>query len=120
MALAEVSEAETSAPPDDDTSGSVASDSAGSVHGSEPESVDSVTIHDEIMGINATSLAEWAWTNTPHWLAPEKRQEYVELLLEAAEIYEEMEEQAGAESSMLDLYVIDEAYEGDGESAVSA
>ena len=120
VALAEVSEAEALAQPDDSSSSSAASvhsDSAGSVHGSEPESVDSVTIHDEIMGINATSLAEWAWANTPRSLAPEKRQEYVELLLEAAAIYEEMEEQAGAESSRLDLYVIDE---GDGESAGSA
>ena len=115
VVLAEVSEAELSAPPDDDTSGSVASDSAGSVHGSEHDSVDSVTIHDEIMGVDATSLAEWAWANAPRWLTPEKRQECVDLFLEAAEIYQEWEAQAGE----MDLYVIDEAYEGDGESAAA-
>ena len=105
--------------PDDDSSSSSAasvhSDSAGSVHGSEHDSVDSVTIHDEIMGDDATTLADWAWANAPRWLTPQKRQQCVDLFLEAAEIYQEWEAQAGE----MDLYVIDETNEGDGEEAAA-
>ena len=115
VVLAEVSEAELSAPPDDDTSGSIASDSAGSVHGSEHDSVDSVTIYEIIMG---NELAEWAWANTPHWLTPEKRQEYVDMFLLAAEICQKWE--PGEGSNMMALYDIDETNEGDGEEAATA
>ena len=118
VVLAEVSEAELSGPPDDDSSSSSAasvhSDSAGSVHGSEHDSVDSVTIYEIIMG---NELAEWAWANTPHWLTPEKRQEYVDMFLDAAEICQKWE--PGEGMNMMALYDIDETNEGDGEEAAA-
>ena len=118
VVLAGVSEAELSAQLDDDAS-SAAGDSAGTVYGSEHESVESVALQ-EILGVGMTSLAEWAWANAPHWLTPEKRQEYVDMFLYAAEIYQEWDAQAGEGSNMMDLYDIDEAYEGDGEAAAAA
>ena len=117
VVLAGVSEAELSAQLDDDAS-SAAGDSAGTVYGSEHESVESVALQ-EILGVGMTSLAEWAWANAPHWLTPEKRQEYVDMFLYAAEIYQEWDAQAGKGSNMMDLYD-DEAYEGDGEAAAAA
>ena len=86
------------------------------MYGSEHESVESVALQ-EILGVGMTSLAEWAWANAPRWLTPEKRQEYVDQFLYAAEIYQEWV--AGEGSNMMDLYD-DEAYEGDGEAAAAA
>ena len=82
--------------------------------------MDSVTIQEIIMGVANTSLAEWAHANSPDWLAPEARQEFVDMFLLAAEIYQQWDAQAGEGSNMLDLYDIDETNEGDGEAAASA
>lgn len=116
-ALAEVSEAELSGLHGDSSSSSVHSDSAGSVHGSDHDSVDTVTLHERIMGVANTSLAQWAHANSPPWLTPEARQEFVDMFLAAAQIYQEWDAEAGQGSNMLDLYYIDEA---DGEAAAAA
>ena len=81
------------------------------MHGSEHDSVDSVGIYEIIMG---NELAEWAWANTPHF-TPEKRQEYVDMFLDAAEICQKWE--PGEGMNMMALY--DETNEGDGEDAAA-
>ena len=121
VALAEVAEAELSARSED--------------------SVDSVTLHEIIMGVNDTSLEAWAHANFANLapnLSPEARQEYIDKFLLAAEIVQKWE--PGEGSNMLDLYAIEEgsssssaasvhsdsagsvhgSHEGDGEAAASA
>ena len=80
--------------------------------------MDSVTLHEIIMGVPNTSLEAWAHANSPPNLTPEERQEYVDMFLLDAEAVQKWE--PGEGSNMMGLYDIDEADEGDGERAASA
>ena len=129
LAETEPSEAESSAPADD------ASDSAGTPHGSEFDSVASVEAeeaereavpvqqHPPVLpfavaaALQGTSLAAWARANAPEWLTPQQQEDYVDLFLLAAEMYQEWDAEAGEGSNMMDLFDIDEEDEGYGGDA---
>lgn len=111
VVLAEMSEAEAGSQNEDSSSssaGSVHSDSAGTVEGSEGSTVASVSMEEIICGIECASLAEWARRNSAPWITPEEREEYVEMFLDAARIFDEVVAQ---DSSMLDLFDINEEQE---------
>ena len=114
VALAAVSEAELSAPGDD------ASDSAGTPHGSEFDSVASVEAESEAVPcaavLEGTSLAAWARANAPEWLTPQQQEDYVTLFLQAADIYQKWDD-AEEGAGLTDLYDIDEEDEGYGGDA---
>ena len=130
----EPSEAESSAPADD------ASDSAGTPHGSEFDSVASVEAeeaereavpvqqHPPVLpfavaaALQGTSLAAWARANAPEWLTPQQQEDYVALFLQAADIYQkwdDAEEGAGL-TDLFDIDEEDEGYGGDAEDGAEA
>ena len=114
VVLAEMSEAEAGSQNEDSSSssaGSVHSDSAGTVEGSECSTVASVSMEEIICGIECALLAEWARRNSPAYTTPEEREGYVEMFLDAARIFDEVVAQATADSSMLDLFDINEEQE---------
>ena len=113
----EPSEAELSEPADD------ASDSAGTPHGSEFDSVASVEAveaeSEAVPGaavLEGTSLAAWARANAPEWLTPQQQEDYVALFLQAADIYQKWDD-AEEGAGLTDLYDIDEEDEGYGGDA---
>ena len=114
LAETEPSEAESSAPADD------ASDSAGTPHGSEFDSVASVEAESEAVPcaavLEGTSLAAWAGANAPEWLTPQQQEDYVTLFLQAADIYQKWDD-AEEGAGLTDLYDIDEEDEGYGGDA---
>ena len=68
------------------------------------------------VALESTSLAAWAQANAPEWFTLQQQQNYVDLFLLAADIYQEWDA-AGEGAGLIELFDIDEEDEGYGGDA---
>ena len=69
------------------------------------------------VALESTSLAAWAQANAPEWFTPQQQQDYVDLFLLAADIYQEWDAAQGEGAGLMELFDIDEEDEGYGGDA---
>ena len=68
------------------------------------------------VALESTSLAAWAQANAPEWFTLQQQQNYVDLFLLAADIYQAWDA-AGEGAGLIELFDIDEEDEGYGGDA---